>query len=63
MCSWQWMQLEEIPDDIVLNNDHAQNEGIMGLIYNVYSEFIEQIVDYSYLQERVILAPNKWRCR
>lgn len=63
MCSWQWMQLEEIPDDLVLNNDPAQNEGIMGLIYNVYSEFIEQIVDYSYLQERVILAPNKWRYR
>lgn len=53
------MQLEEIPDDLVLNNDHAQNEGIMGLIYNEYSEFIEQIGDYSYIQERVILAANK----
>lgn len=40
----------------MLNNDHGQNDGIMGLIYNVYSEFIEQIVGYSNIQERAILA-------
>lgn len=45
----------------MLINNHAQNEDIMELIYNACSEFIEQTVDYPYLQERAILSPrNKY---
>lgn len=45
----------------MLINNYAQNEDIMELIYNAYREFIEQTVDYAYLQERAILAPiNKY---
>ena len=48
----------KIPENLLLKKDYGDNEDIMGLIQNVYSEFFKQSVDHTYLQERVILAPT-----
>ena len=48
----------KIPEDLMLKNENGENEDVMGMVQNVYSHFFEQSVEYTYLQERAILAPT-----
>lgn len=48
----------KIPQDLLLDKMHAENEDIAKLMKAVYSEFIQMNTDKFYLQERAILAPT-----